>query len=118
MKAVGPFHRSARRPQLRQAVTMAIPELPMAGSRFHEKGAWWMGPAAGVQHLHRPVILQTGAVNVAQITPSKPWRRAQTAASRWKAAITCCPRRPCCTARVGLGNPRRRLQRSRVTRIR
>ena len=50
---------------------MAIPELPVAGSRFHEKGAWWVGPAAGVQHLHRPMILQTGTVNVATDHPVK-----------------------------------------------
>ncbi len=44
---------------------MAVPELPTAVSRFHKESAWWMGPAAGVQHPHWRVILQAGTVDMA-----------------------------------------------------
>ena len=43
-----------------------------------------MGPTAGVQHPHQPMILEASAVDVATDYPAKAiWRWAQAAPSRW-----------------------------------
>ena len=66
---------------------MAIPELPTAIGCFHRKGARRMGPAPVVQHPHRPVTIETSAMDVATDHPVKAMAPSPGGAASWWNAV-------------------------------